>query len=56
VGDEGVAIERDLHGAVVIGAVRRDAGERGERPGRGMTIPVPAADGDQRDLGTHRVA
>jgi len=45
---EASAIEIDLLGPVAVGAVRAHAGERRERFGRGMTIPVPRAHGDQR--------
>jgi hypothetical protein len=47
---EAWAIERDLHRPVAIGPERRDATEGRERVRRGMTIPVPGSDRDQRDL------
>jgi hypothetical protein len=52
---EAWAIERDLHRPVAIGPERRDATEGRERFRRGMTIPVPGPDRDERDLRPHRV-
>jgi hypothetical protein len=44
----GVATFIELHRAVAVGPVCGDSAERRERLGRGMTIPVLRADGDDR--------
>jgi hypothetical protein len=50
---EACAIERDLHRPVAIRPERRDGPEGRERLRRGMTIPVPGPDRDERDLRPH---